>query len=236
MSKFYDLLNTIISKINAIPAWAKESTKPTYTAREVGADAQGTASNLISLHNLEEQAHNDIRLLIEGLTSRLNALANSDDTTLDQMSEIVAYIKNNKGLIDSITTSKVSVADIVDNLTTNVSNKPLSAAAGAALKALIDAIIVPTMLSQLSEDSTHKTVTDAEKAIWNGKAEARHSHAANEVSGLSNVATSGNYNDLSNKPTSLPASGGNADTVDNYHIRTATEGDTGLAGYITFII
>lgn len=37
-------------------------------------------------------------------------------------------------------------------------------------------------------------------------------------------------------PTSLPANGGNADTVDNYHIRTAEEGDTGLAGYITFIV
>ena len=69
-----------------------------------------------------------------------------DDTTLDQMSEIVAYIKSNKTLIDAITTSKVSVADIVDNLTTNVSNKPLSAAQGVALKALIDAISVPDTL------------------------------------------------------------------------------------------
>lgn len=37
-------------------------------------------------------------------------------------------------------------------------------------------------------------------------------------------------------PDKLPANGGNADTIDNYHIRTATEGDTGLAGYITFVI
>ena len=104
----------------------------------------------VSAHNTGTDTHNDIRLLIQGLTNRLNALADSDDTTLDQLSEIVAYIKSNKSLIDAITTSKVSVADIVDNLTSNVANKPLSAAQGVALKALIDAIVVPTVDDTLS--------------------------------------------------------------------------------------
>lgn len=122
-------------------------------ASEVGADASGTAQAKVSEHNTSEASHNDIRLLIEGLTNRLNALANSDDTTLDQMAEVVAYIKNNKSLIDGITTNKVSVSDIIDNLTSNVSNKPLSAKQGVALKALIDAIVVPTKTSQLQNDS-----------------------------------------------------------------------------------
>lgn len=100
----------------------------------------------VSTHNTSNASHNDIRLLISGLTSRLDALANSDDTTLDQLSEIVAYIKANKSLIDGITTSKVNVADIVNNLTSNVTNKPLSAAQGVALKKLIDAIKIPTTL------------------------------------------------------------------------------------------
>lgn len=39
-------------------------------------------------------------------------------------------------------------------------------------------------LSQMSQDSTHRVVTDTEKSTWNAK---------------SNF--SGNYNDLSNKPT-----------------------------------
>ena len=43
---------------------------------------------------------------------------------------------------------------------------------------------IPSQLSELSGDTTHRTVTDAEKAAWNAK---------------SNF--SGNYNDLSNKPT-----------------------------------
>ena len=126
-----------------VPAWAKQPTKPTYTAEEVGSDASGTAAGAVSAHNAAKDAHSDIRLLVEGLTTRLNALANSDDTTLDQMAEVVAYIKANRELIESVTTAKVNVTDIIDNLTTNASNKPLSAAQGVALKALIDAIDIP---------------------------------------------------------------------------------------------
>lgn len=116
------------------------------TASEVGADTAGTAESKVLEHNVALDAHNDIRLLIDGLATRLNVLADSDDTTLDQMSEVVAYIKSNKSLIDAITTSKINISDIIDNLTTNVSNKPLSAAQGVALKTLIDGITIPEKL------------------------------------------------------------------------------------------
>lgn len=96
------------------------------------------AQNVVSVHNTSDTAHDDIRNLISGLTTRLNALADSDDTTLDQLSEIVAYIKSNRTLIESITTNKVSVTDIVDNLTSTATNKPLSAKQGKVLKDLID--------------------------------------------------------------------------------------------------
>lgn len=49
-------------------------------------------------------------------------------------------------------------------------------------KAVTDAI--PTTLSDLNEDSSHRTVTDAEKTTWNNKS-----------------TFSGSYNDLTNKPT-----------------------------------
>ena len=100
-----------------------------------------TSESKVSAHNTGTDTHSDIRLLISGLTDRLNALADSDDTTLDQLSEVVAYIKSNRDLISSITTDKVSVADIVDNLTTNVSNKPLSAAQGVVIETMIDALL-----------------------------------------------------------------------------------------------
>lgn len=184
-----------------VPAWAKQPNPPTYTAEQVGAlpntyvppnqtaeqvgaDPTGTAVAAVGEHNTDEDAHNDIRLLLADLDKRLGTLADSDDTTLDQLSEIVAYIKSNKSLIDGITTGKISTADIVDNLTTNAANKPLSAAQGVALKKLIDAIVVPTKLSELSDDATHRLTTDTEKAAWNAKS-----------------TFSGKYEDLTGKPT-----------------------------------
>ena len=163
-----------------VPDWAKQPEKPKYTAAEVGADPSGSASSALSeakayadrqiaaiptpdvsgqigAHNVAADSHNDIRLIVKGLTDRLNALADSDDATLDQMSEIVAYIKANRGLIESVTTTKVNVSDIIDNLTTNVGDRPLSAAQGVALKALIDAIKVPTNVSAFDNDAGYIT-------------------------------------------------------------------------------
>lgn len=109
-------------------------------ASDVGADAAGTAVSKISEHNADGAAHNDIRLLIQAHQAEVNALLNSDDETLNETKEIVAYIKSNKALIDAITASKVNVADIIDNLTTTVTNKPLSAKQGSVLKGLIDSL------------------------------------------------------------------------------------------------
>lgn len=183
-----------------VPSWAKQSTKPTYSASEVGADKSGTAASAVSGHNTSADAHNDIRLLIEGLTTRLNSLANSDDTTLDQMAEVVAYIKDNRELIEQITTGKVNTTDIVNNLTTNVATKPLSAAQGVALKALIDAITVPTKVSQLTNDKGYLTsFTESDPTVpdW-AKAANKPTYSKSEV-GLGNVDNVKQYS-ASNPP------------------------------------
>lgn len=140
----------------------------------------------VSAHNTDPTAHTDVRELISGLTNRLNALADSDDTTLDQLSEIVAYIKSNKSLIDAITTSKVSVSDIVDDLITNSSNKPLSAAQGVKLKALIDAIVPITVDSVLSSTSTNPVQN---KVVLSGLNEKENKGAARSVQIGSNSYT-----------------------------------------------
>lgn len=168
-----------VSKVNGKTGDVKLS------AEDVGAEKSGTASSAVSAHNTATDAHNDLRLLIEGLTTRLNTLANSTDDDLDQMAEVVAYIKANKQLIDSITTSKVAVADIVNNLSTNVTNKPLSAAQGVALKALIDAITVPTKVSELANDAKYLTAeTDPTVPEW-AKAPSKPSYTAEEVGAVS---------------------------------------------------
>lgn len=65
---------------------------------------------------------------------------------------------------------------------------------------------IPTKVSELNNDSgfiTSYTETDPTVPAW-AKASSKPSYAANEISGLATVATSGSYNDLSNKPT-IPA-------------------------------
>lgn len=160
-SKTSDLQNDsgFLTQHQDLSGYALKSEIPKVPS-DIGAESEGTAESKVSEHNVSDSAHNDIRLLVQGLAARINALADSDDATLDQMSEVVAYIKSNKALIDAITTSKVNVSDIIDNLTTNASNKPLSAAQGVKLKALIDAIAVPTKLSELENDSGYAKTTD----------------------------------------------------------------------------
>lgn len=158
-NNFYDLLYSVIGKVNKtirtetqtltedqknqaranIGAMPATYVPPNQTAEQVGADPKGTAASAVSTHNSNSDAHADIRALITELTNRLNALADSDDTTLDQLSEIVDFIKNNKTLIESVTTNKVDVSAIVDDLTTADAKKVLSANQGVELKKLIGA-------------------------------------------------------------------------------------------------
>lgn len=152
------------------------------------AEAKGT----VSTHNTSNEAHNDIRLLITQLTSRLNALADSDDDTMDQFSEIVAIIKSNKTLIQSVTTNKVNVTDIINNLESNVSNKPLSAAQGVALKTLITNL-------QTEVNETKKSASDGKSSIASAITEQGVTTAADATytTMAQNIATVGTskYND-----------------------------------------
>ena len=180
--------NYIIGETDpTVPAWAKEATKPKYTAGEVGAEERGVTNT----HNTSPEAHNDIRLLIEGLTARFNAVFDSTDIDLDQMSEIVAYIKDNASLIESVTTSKVNIADIVDNLTTNVKEKPLSAAQGVVLKDLIDKL----------------------QSAVNDKVGARHEHSATEItSGILPVSRGGTGMSAGQAPNAVINLNGDGDS------------------------
>lgn len=147
--------------------------KPVSTAQ------QNTLDTALSTHNTSDSSHSDMRLLIQEITTRLNALADSDDTTLDQLSEIVAYIKNNKSLIDGITTSKVNVSDIIDDLTTNSRDKVLSAKQGMILKGLI------TDLTTLVENKVDKV---------SGKGLSTNDYTTSEKNKLSGIATGAEVN------------------------------------------
>lgn len=159
-----------------------------YTDQQIAAIPTPDVSGQIGAHNADAEAHPHIQAIVKDLSERLNAVANSDDETLDQIAELVAYIKDNRTLIEQVTTGKVSVSDIVDNLATSASDKPLSAAQGVALKALIDAIVVPTNVSAFVNDAGYLT-------------EHQNLDAYAKTADLPAVAKSGSYNDLTNKPT-----------------------------------
>ena len=124
---------------------------------------------------------------------------------------------NNKPLSSNISLGASDVGAVPTSRTVNgkalSGNVTLSA---SDVKALPDTTTIPTTLASLAEDTTHRVVTDAEKTAWNAK---------------SNF--SGNYNDLTNKPT-IPSVVGLAteEYVDNaiankeFILNSSTEGST----------
>lgn len=64
------------------------------TASSIGAETTSDATT----------KYNSLKKLINDLQTKLNNIADSDDETLDQFSELVTYIKNNKSLIDQLQT------------------------------------------------------------------------------------------------------------------------------------
>ena len=128
----------IVGKMKFVKSVNGKTGDVTLGASDVGADESGTATTAVSKHNTNTDAHNDIRLELQRLNGIINDILDSEDPNLDEMHEVVAYIKSNKDLIAAITDAKVNVADIIDDLITNVANRPLSAAQGVVIKALID--------------------------------------------------------------------------------------------------
>lgn len=124
-------------------------------------EAKGYADSAISTHNTSTEAHSDIRTLVSDLSTKVNSFLDVDDTTSDQLSEVLAMIEANEGTIESLTSNKVNVSDIVDNLTTASADKVLSANQGVVLKGLIDDLQEAvnstgiTVDSALSDSSTN---------------------------------------------------------------------------------
>lgn len=85
--------------------------------------------------------------------------------TMDKLAELVAQIQANATSIEAITSGKVAVSDIVNDLTTGGTDKVLSAEQGKTLKGLIDAIHVFANESVLDAISTNAT---SGNLVYNG--------------------------------------------------------------------
>lgn len=173
-----------------------------YTDTKTSGMATTTVvNNKISSHNTSTTAHSDIRDLISALSTKVNNFLDVDDTTTDQLSEVLTLINNNKGTLESLTTSKVNVSDIVDNLTTSSTSKVLSAKQGVAIKALIDALqeeldgkAAQTNLDTHVADTT-KHITATERTNWNtAYTHSQSAHVTGVKGGSESTYRTGNVN------------------------------------------
>lgn len=140
-------------------------------------------SEAIGNHEINLDAHNDLRLAMQKLQTAVNAFMDVDDATRDSLSEVLALIDANADVIEAITISKVSVGDIVNNVVTNASNKPLSAAMGVALAGEIDS--VRSALAGYQPKGEYLLATALGAAIDTALAEAKKSGAFDGADGIS---------------------------------------------------
>ncbi len=153
--------------------------KPVSTAQQTAIDLAVTD------HNTSVTSHTDIRNLISGLTTRLNALADSDDITLDQLSEIVAYIKSNRTLIESVTTNKVNVSDFDEHTNDTIAHTNSSERAN-----FIDAY---NKRHTHNNKSIIDEITSTLVESWNAaKTHADSTHARTDATKVEKSATNGN--------------------------------------------
>ena len=219
-----------VTSTSTTSAATPNSVKKAYDLASTANTNATQAKTAVTTHNTATDAHNDIRLLISELSTQVNNFLDVDDTTKDELSEIIALIEANADSIEDITSGKVNVTDIINNLTTNVSNKPLSAAQGVAIKALIDAL-------QKAVDNIVDGTTTVAKATNASSA----SYATNASTSTYAVnASTADYAKSANKATTASKAGTatratNADTS-TYAINAGTATyatNSGTATYAT---
>ena len=173
---------------NDVYDWAKQPTKPTYTASEVGADASGSANTALT----EAKAYTD---------TEIAGLINGAPTTLDTLGEIADAMKSNQTVVEALNTAigtKANTSDLtahtgntssphsvtktqvglgnVPNVTTNdqtpsytvsssltklTSGEKLSVAFGKISKAITD------LISHIGDSVIHTALVELTQAEYN---------------------------------------------------------------------
>lgn len=126
---------------DSISDWAKASTKPTYTASEVGAMPSNTKIPTVKYTQITTEGTHIGDITIDGTTTEIYApTSGGGEGGTSDYSEL-----SNKPSINNVTLSgNKTLADL--------------------------GIEIPTSLSELSDDARHRLVTDSEKSTWNNKA------------------------------------------------------------------
>ena len=190
---------------------------PTF---RIGSSDDGPAPNAFSI-SYERVTENKAYLTLNGQTISGIATTIENSNSSVPTSALLYSVKNQiPTVIDNHTSTSTTAAlsanqgkvlydliqsggtEIIDNLTSTSTTAALSANQGRVLKGLI-----PTKTSQLTNDSGFITgsalggYVPTTRKINGYSLSSDVSLTAIDISGLAIVATSGSYNDLSNKPT-----------------------------------
>ena len=166
-----------------VPDWAKAETKPSYTADEVGADAEGSADKALT----DAKSYTD---------KKISDLINSAPTTLDTLGEIAKAMEENADVVQALEDSIGSKASTSD-LNTHTTNKDNPH--GVTKRQL--------GLDKVENKSSGEIISEIPIAdgtcngLMSADAYNNLDSVISTVDNLAAVATSGNYNDLSGKPT-----------------------------------
>lgn len=189
-----------------VPSWAKQSSKPSYTLDEV---SDGSTRKLSNYVPTSRKVNN--KALSNDVTLTLDDIADGTTRSIPKVNNSTITIKKNS-------------SDTGDSFTTN-------AASGKTINLGLATVATSGSYNDLSNKPTIPTVNDTTITIKKNTSDAGDSFTTNTATaktinlGLSTVATSGSYNDLSNKPT-IP-------TVNNASL-TINKGGTDDTGSKTF--
>lgn len=217
-----------------------------YTKSEIDANQSGNAESFTTVNAKLDTV--DAKLV--NVNQRLDTLVEADDSLADNIALKVDKVNGKQLSTEDFTTalkekldslsnyndSDIRVRiDTVNGLVENIKNALDTLTGKEDTTEIIDTLneIVAFLDSYKNTENLAGILSALESTIhtWvEGKGYTVDST-------LHAVAKSGNYNDLSNKPTiptTLPANGGNADTVDGYHLVVGAAGTT--ANTIYFVV
>ena len=150
-----------------------DANKPVSTATQTALNLKVAIAdirdNLTSFDTNKPLSANQGKIL-KGLIDDINTILASDDTTLDQIQEIVNFIKQNKTKLDTLGVSNIAGLQTALNNKVDDSQVLTNVPSGAKFTDTVYTHPSTHPASMITEDTTHRFATDSEKSTWNAKA------------------------------------------------------------------
>lgn len=186
-----DLGTVVTSETDpTVPAWAKAASKPTYTAAEVGALPSTTVIPDVSTYFDDAEYDSENLRINFKHNGVIKKYIDATDFIKDGMVNTVAITNGNLVVTFNTDAGKQPISIPLTDIF-NPNNYYTKTESDNKYAITSD---IPNSLSDLSDDSTHRLVTDTEKTTWNNKVSNVQADW-NATSGLAQIL---------NKPT-IPA-------------------------------